>query len=111
MYIPAIKQQFTEPIIAKAKATANKKPEQSVTVMRRRSSDISSFKRPSDYRRIAMKIQKDKQKAAQRFLINEDEEESVASEATFSEEDMASSCPIKHELIQDVETVIDTVEW
>lgn len=97
--------------MAKAKVTAKKQEQANANVVRRRSSDLSSFKRPSDYRRIAMKIQKEKQRAAQRFLINEDEEESVVSEEIASEEDLANSSPIKHELMQDVEVVIDTVEW
>lgn len=109
VYMPAIKEQFTEPVPAKTKTSAKK--QEQANAVRRRSSDLSSLKRPSDYRRIAIKIQKEKQKAAQRFLLNEDEEESVVSEDIASEEDLASINPIKYELMQDVETVIDTVEW
>lgn len=109
--MPVIKKQFSEPILAKPKVTAKKEVAQTpISKARRRSSDLNSLKRPSDYRRVAMKIQKEKQKAAQRFLLSDGEEASIISEVV-SEDEIVGSSPIKHELMQDVEGVIETVMW
>lgn len=109
VYMPVIKKQFAEPIMAKAKVTA-KKQDRKASLVQRRSSELTNLKRPSDYRRIAIRIQKEKQKAAQRFLLADGEEESVVSEIA-SEDDLIGSSPIKQELVQDLESIIDTISW
>lgn len=81
-----------------------------MTIARKRSSEFGSLKRPSDYRRIALKIQKEKQRAAQRFLLADGEQESVISDVA-SGDDVTGSSPIKQELTQDVDTIIDTIVW
>lgn len=109
VFMRLIKNQFMEPVPGKVTTKAQSKSQLNV---RKRSSELSNLKRPSDYRRIAMKIQKEKQKAAQRFLSNDGEEEpSVVSEELTSEEDIANTCPIKFELISVIETMIDTIDW
>lgn len=112
-----IKKQFAEPILAKAKVTAKKQEDNNSkkttpnNVARKRSSDLTSMKRPSDYRRIALRIQKEKQKAAQRFLLTEGEDEQSVVSEVVSENELAGNTPIKQEFLQNIETMIDTVSW
>lgn len=105
VYTAVVKKQFKEPFTTKIPLKKQK-----TEIARRRSSDLTDFKRPSDYRRMALKMQKEKQKAARDLLLSEGEKHSL-SEIIPSEQDVISSTPVKHQLIQDIEVMKDAVEW
>lgn len=58
-----------------------------------------------------MRIQKEKQKAAQRFLLTDGEDEQSVVSDIVSENELAGNSPIKQELLQHVETLADTILW
>lgn len=105
-HLELVERQFREPV-TRGEGRKSEKPGN-----RRRSSDLTEFKRPSDYRRLALRIQKAKAKSGERLLSHQTSIESLGDKPSDSEVDREeeSFTPCKDALKGDIQKIIWSLE-